>query len=202
MRYFVGYGSLVEKDSALMTCPNLENFNYFWMTGFKRVFGLVAFRSVMNDPAVLNQKELSACYVVPDREAPPMLVCSFQVPDDDVKELRRREYEYYEQTVHLMPYFKEEKARTASVFVGCGSDEAMYAEHGNDIVARSQPEYYEIYKGPYFRNDIVPCRRYLTACLQAYQSVSDQALRNFIETSWLADGRSLKSYMEQTAYYL
>jgi hypothetical protein len=197
---FVGYGSLVEKESALRTCPNLQEFDYFWMSGFKRVFGLVAFRSVMNDPNVLNQKELSACYVVPDPAAPPMLVCSFKIPDADAQELRRREFEYYEEVVSLKPLNEGGETRTASVFVGHGSDGAMYAASGQDVVARNQPEYYDVYKGPYFRNDIVPCRRYLTACLDAYATISKTAVQNFIETSWLADERPLRDYMKEANY--
>ena len=200
MQYFVGYGSLVEKQSALMTCPKLQEFDYFWMSGFRRVFGLVAFRSVMNDPNVLNQKELSACYIVPDSESSPMLVCSFKIPDADAKELRRREFEYYEESVSLKSFDKRSEARTATVFVGRGSDEAMYAASGRDVVAINQPEYHAIYKGPYFRDDILPCRRYLVACLEAYASISKSALKNFIDTSWLADGRPLLTYMEEADY--
>lgn len=204
MERFIGYGSLVNESSARMTCPDLKNFSHYWMHGFRRVFGLVAFRTVTANPDLLKGEEISACYIYPDKKArDDMLVCAFEVPEDDAPELRRREFEYYEQSVNLSPFYDSGEETVGNVFVGYGQEDLFVEAKGADATKINQPEYYAVYQGPYYRNDITPCRRYFRECLSAYQKLGDVGIQNFINTSYLANGMPLREFLQaQNEAYL
>ena len=196
MQWFVGYGSLVDEKSARKTCPNLQNFGYYWLEGYKRIFGIVAYRPVLQDPAILGRKELAACYIVPEENATPMFVCCFQIPENDLAELKRREFEYYEQNVEIRSAADQAVEKQATVFVGYGCDDLRDVGKGSDCVEKNQPDFYALYKGPYYRNDILPSDVYLRQCLDAYKCAGQDAYENFLDTSFLGNGSSLRSYVE------
>lgn len=55
----------------------------------------------------------------------------------------------------------------------------------------------QYYQGPLWRRDILPNPRYLGFCLQAAASQGSAVLDNFLDTSFTADGRSLRVYLHQ-----
>ncbi|MFC6669300.1 gamma-glutamylcyclotransferase family protein [Marinobacterium aestuariivivens] len=188
-----GYGSLLSEGSARETVPGLERFRLVRVPGYRRIFnkvGVVFFSRHRADPASL---EIASCSTEP---APGCeIICSaFDCPEADFEALYEREHRFR---------WIEVEAREADGSIRPGRICTRYSDEEyrlNKCIteAEYQRRVGQYYPGRLWRDDILPFPRYLRFCLQAAASQGPEVLDNFLDSSFLADGRTrLRHYLER-----
>lgn len=187
-----GYGSLVYENWAKASVPELQNFSFYNLTGYRRVFGKVHPFCIYRNEANWDTMEAAACFIEPDPES-KLIVSGFEVPASEYPELRKRECDYREITVTLK---NNDATKTAKVFEGYGTD-ANFPAPLADIYSH-WPWMIQKYQGDIYRNDILPSQPYLWRCLSAHALAGDEALNNFLDTTYLADRKTtLRTYINK-----
>ncbi|WP_296062398.1 gamma-glutamylcyclotransferase [uncultured Amphritea sp.] len=195
----VGYGSLLSERSARQTVPALQNFRLVRVPGFRRIFNKVGIVFLSRHGADSKSLQLASCSTQPFEGCE--IICSqFECSAEDFIELYEREHRFRWIEVETMPSGRTLTPDVPSVGRMCtGYDDLEYRL--NKCVT---PQEYELrvgryYTGPIWRDDILPFPRYLAFCLQAAASQGDAVLDNFLDSSFLADGRtSIRTYLQQT----
>jgi hypothetical protein len=189
----VGYGSLLSEESARETVPALQNYRLVRVPGYRRVFDKVGIVFISRHGESPDSLELASCSTEAD-SASEIIAAQFECSEEDFVHLYEREHRYR---------WIEVETRH------CGSGEAAlgrmctgYSDQDyrlNKCVteAEYQRRVGQYYQGPLWRRDILPNPRYLGFCLQAAASQGSAVLDNFLDTSFTADGRSLRVYLHQ-----
>ena len=190
----VGYGSLLSEQSARQTVPELDNFRLVRVPGYRRIFNKVGIVFLSRHGASPDSLHIASCSTQQDDTCE--IICSqFECSAEDFVDLYEREHRFRwieVDTLGLdgMAY----KGRMCT-----GYDDLEYRL--NKCIT---PQEYELRVGQYYpgtiwRNDILPFPRYLAFCLQSAATQGQEVLDNFLDTSFLADGKtSIRKYLEQT----
>ncbi|MBR9867948.1 MAG: gamma-glutamylcyclotransferase [Oceanospirillales bacterium] len=195
----VGYGSLLSECSARQTVPALQNFRLVRVPGFRRIFNKVGIVFLSRHGADSKSLHLASCSTQPF-EGSEIICSQFECSAEDFVELYEREHRFRWIEVETVLSGRTRTPDVPSVGRMCtGYDDLEYRL--NKCVT---PQEYELrvgryYTGPIWRDDILPFPRYLAFCLQAAASQGDAVLDNFLDSSFLADGRtSIRTYLQQT----
>jgi hypothetical protein len=187
----VGYGSLLSARSARETIPSLKDFKLVTVANYKRVFNKVGIVFFQRYKVSAEDKEISSCST---RQAPGVImICSlFSCTEDDFANIYEREHRFRWTNVECLSERGTEVGRMCTE-----NDDENYLL--NKCVTPS--EYYrrvgQFYCGRIWRDDILPFPIYLRHCLDAARQHGEHVYRNFIETSFLADGTtSIRAYLE------
>lgn len=188
----IGYASLLSPDSARCTAPSLFDFRRVTVPGFRRVFGKVSARWYRepHDPSDLR---IASCAVRP--AAGIDLSCTaFSVSEADFARLFEREHHYRWITV---PVREADGTETTGQICAEWTDAEYRRERcGNEAEYRRRVG--RFYDGPLWRNDILPYPPYLGECLRAARALGPDVHRNFLGTSFLADGTTtIGDYLRQ-----
>ena len=188
----VGYGSLLYEASARKTVPQLKNFRLVEIEGHKRIFNKVGIVFIQTGLVGENSLYLSSCATRPDNNS--TIICSaFECNDEDFLEIYDREHRFRwieipvkEKTGMAMGRMCTEYNDEDYRLNKCITDAVYHARVGR------------YYMGKIWRNDILPNKRYLALCLKAAQTHGNNVLNNFLDTSFLADGKtSLRFYLKK-----
>ena len=195
----VGYGSLLSEHSARQTVPALQNFRLVRVPGYRRIFNKVGIVFLSRHGADAKSLQLASCSTQPC-EGSEIICSQFECSAEDFVELYEREHRFRWIEVETVPL---DRAQTP-----CGPSMGRMCTGYDDLEYRLNkcitPQEYELrvgryYAGPIWRDDILPFPRYLAFCLQASASQGGEVLDNFLDSSYLADGRtSIRTYLQQT----
>ncbi len=195
---YAGYGSLVSKESALRSCPNITNFELCEIIDVKRVFGKVDPYGMVHGHIKPDDLNIADCYVRPS-EGSIMIGSVFEVPQDEIESLRQRECQYYEAKV-TVKMLRTKKETLATIFMGY-ADESDYRSQNHHQDYPLWPDFPTLYQCDVYRSDILPSKRYLKNVMMAYAQQGQEIFDNFISTTWLADQTTpLKAYLSDIGW--
>jgi len=189
----VGYGSLLSERSARETVPNLSNYRLVKVPGYRRVFDKVGIVFISRHGFSPDSLELASC----STEAAvgvEMIAAQFECDESDFLQLYEREHRYRwieVETRHL------DTDTPSSGRMCTGYSDNDYRLNKCVTEAEYQRRVGQYYTGPLWRSDILPNPRYLAFCLQAAATQGERVLQNFLDTSFTADGRSLRCYLNE-----
>ncbi|MBA4501273.1 gamma-glutamylcyclotransferase [Marinobacterium marinum] len=189
----VGFGSLLSEVSARETVPGLKNYRLVRVPGYRRVFDKVGIVFISRHGECADSLELAACSTEAATDC-EIIAAQFECSENDFLQLYEREHRYRWVEVETRHCQSGEitQARMCTGYSDldyrlnkCVTDEEYQRRVG------------QYYQGPLWRKDILPNPRYLGFCLQAAHSQGKAVLDNFLDSSFTADGRSLRDYLQQ-----
>ncbi|WP_299179356.1 gamma-glutamylcyclotransferase [uncultured Neptuniibacter sp.] len=188
----IGYGSLLSEASARETVPGLKNFRIVEVPGYKRIFnkvGIVFLSRYQADPA---SKTLASCSTLADEHS--SIICSqFECTSDDYAALEEREHRFNWIQVDT----RSSSGDISKGYMCTTSSDQYYRTRKCRTAEEYQSRVGQFYDGLIWRNDILPYPRYLSFCLQAAEALGEDVLDNFLDHSYLADGKtSIRTYLD------
>ena len=83
--WIIGFGSLLSEKSARSTMPNLRNFQFAKLYGYKRVFSHPANIFIKYGIANLKTNELASLSIEKDNQSTnPFIVSVFKIPKNEI----------------------------------------------------------------------------------------------------------------------
>ncbi|MFT5196695.1 MAG: hypothetical protein ACI85U_003731 [Candidatus Promineifilaceae bacterium] len=190
----VGYGSLLLEESARKSAPGLTGFRLVRVPNYIRIFnkvGIVFHTRRAIAPADVRRASCATRW----REGAEIVCTTFECPADELPNLFEREHRFRWIDVE----FQEMDGRTGTGKMCTEwTDEAYRANRIKD-----EADYFnrvgQFYQGKLWRDDILPFPEYLKLCLAASHSHSEELATQFVQSSYLADGRTtIESYLQTT----
>jgi len=94
--------------------------------------------------------------------------------------------------------FQERGKTTGMLCASFANDNDLIASNFQNRVDDFVAQHERIYKGPIYRDDILPCRVYLLHCLVASERLHPSVHANFLGTTVLGDRKTtLKQYLDR-----
>lgn len=189
----VGYGSLLSETSARETVPGLRNFRLVEVAGYRRIFNKVGIVFISRHGADPQSREVASCSTLADPAT--TIICSqFECTRQEYAELIEREHRFEWVEVATSSLHSGE----ASTGLMCTtSRDEYYRSHKCATQEEYQQRVGQFYQGRIWREDILPFPRYLGFCLQAAAEHDEIVINNFLDSSYLADGRTtLRAYLK------
>ena len=125
-----------------------------------------------------------------------MIVSAFEISISEWPYFIQREFEY---RLIKVPFF-DSNSRSEDQGVLCVGDYSNDDEC--EMIVKADPlrlerwnEFREKYDGPMWRYDLLPESEYLEACLKTAKKCGDEVYQNFIDTTFVGDGRSIRDYI-------
>ncbi len=173
-----------EKD-ARRTCPNLQNFRYGRVPDYARVFGKVDSNHYDYDRDHIANW---AFFEAPDHET---LVTLFEIPEEEYEALVAREMDYHLKSIK----FIELETGTVGQGIACCA-----FKNNSDFLAHLEKEplqnklykarYHDKYRGDVWRDDLLPCNKYLAFVLSIANNINDKYIQNILDQSYLGDRKT------------
>lgn len=196
-----GFGSLMDRASASETTPSMRNFRLGWVEDYCRVFNLASMINIRRGRA--NGRHLATC-TARRRAGSRLRVCLYEVPVGELPALALREAR-----LRLVPArFSEDggdEGGEGDAGGRRGSGHAVICAELGDAAYRAErcvcdDEYEEqvgqFYSGDLYRDDLLPVPSYLLRCVRAHARADAVALSNFLDESFLGDGKTpLRAYL-------
>eukprot|EP00884_Botryococcus_braunii_P007814 jgi/Botrbrau1/17033/Bobra.49_2s0089.1 len=193
-----GFGSLLSQRSALSTFPELKDFRLGKVRGYRRIFShtcAIFFARGIARPETGEISSLSC----EECEGEEIVVCLFEVKATpaSIQAFIEREHEFRLLAVEPLHL---DGSPTGRLAVLCGKwDDDSYRKR------RCPPEEWsKRYSGPSYRidrvwrDDVLPCRVYLRHCVLAAQRLGEDAHKNFLDHTFLADrATTIRTYLER-----
>lgn len=179
-----GFGTLVHEESALSTCPNLQNFKISKTRDVCRIFGKVNLRAAFRGDVHWESLEVASCFMEP-RSGTEIIGVTFDVPEDEWPAMRLREIDYRCREV-AYETLDGEQSGEALTFFGFRNDAEFMANKSDEDKAYIHSQRMG-YAGAIYRMDVYPARSYLEKCYNAYRAAGREAYENFLDSSYLAD---------------
>lgn len=189
----VGYASLLSAESARHTAPALSGFRLVTVRDHLRIFNKVSGRWY-RQPHDPSDVRIASCAVRP-AEGIDIICSAFRVTEADFARLFEREHHYRWVSV---PCIEADGAETTGRMCAEWND-ADYRRERCVTDAEYHRRVGRFYDGPIWRADILPSPPYLDECLRAAGEHGPDVRRNFLETSFLADGTTtIGEYLRRT----
>ncbi|CAK8563723.1 unnamed protein product [Lathyrus sativus] len=193
-----GYGSLLSEKSARSTFPNLTNFRTARLTGFRRLFSVVAPVFFTHGIANLTTQEIAGLSVEPCQDE-TIIITVFDINKTEIPAFIQREREY-----SFLPVFPEsldgKPFTNPAVLCASYTDEEFFkyrCSEGREIYFKQYGEY-NIHK--IWRDNVFPCRVYLRHCVLAAKSLGNEVYNNFLDHTFIADRKTtIRQYFEKTS---
>lgn len=189
----IGYGSLLSEASARETVPALQNYRLVRVPGYRRVFDKVGIVFISRHGESPDSLELASCSTEEDPGC-TLIAAQFECSEADFLQLYEREHRYRWIEVDSQDWRTGAPARGRMC---TGYSDLDYRLNKCVTEAEYERRVGRYYRGPLWRRDILPNPRYLAFCLQAAASQGPEVLDNFLDTSFTADGRALRVYLQQ-----
>lgn len=185
----------MSEPSARETVPELTDFQLCRIRGYQRVFDKVAMVFFERHGATEDRRDVAALSTFESPGA-TMIGCRFEVPDEAMPALFEREHRY--RWVMAETVGPDGKVRLARMTTAISDEDYRL----NKCV--TQAEYHRrvgrYYSGAIRRDDVLPFPTYLAHVVRALRGVSDEAYEDFLDTTWLADRRTLlRDYLAANA---
>lgn len=192
----IGLGSLISEQSARRTCPNLSNFRLGFTHGHKRIFNKADSYLIRMDK-LPDDKKYACLSAVPDKSILKMYVSIFDIAIEDWPALVEREFEY---RLVEIPYEELDGGGTGHAIACLGdyTDDKTCLDiiHADPVRKLRWKEFCKNYDGPIWRYDLEPSEYYLNACLKTFQDLGAEFYNNFLDTTFVGDGRTIRNYLK------
>ena len=207
----IGVGSLMSEASARSSFA-LTDFRGGEVAGWERVFNLVSMTNIKRGATNFDTCEMSSLAARPipaarAASAQRMRVSLFEIPDSDLPEFYRRENRYQHK---MVPYVDDNGGEGLGLLcvqntdagyksVACKGDAAVYhdivGQHwGGRLWYNWADDEGAVAPADLKPARIFPVRYYLKLCRGGAASMSREAHENFMDTTFVYDGRSLREY--------
>jgi len=192
----LGIGSLLLEEWARKTCPTLSNFRLVELSGYKRVFNKTDSFLIRNDLKPIDSKAYASLSAVPVKKENTMVVSAFEISISEWAYFVQREFEY---RLIEVP-FTENGVTSDQYGVLCVGDyksdeECEMIVNADPLRLQKWKEFRAKYDGPMWRDDLLPEPEYLDVCLDTAKACGDKVYQNFIDTTFVGDGRSIRNYI-------
>ena len=198
----VGYGSLLSEQSARRSMPSVAHFRVAHLAGYRRVFDLISPTQVRRGNTKPTDRERAVVVAHRCAEATqPLCVSLFEVHPSELRAYREREDRY---NVIVLPHDAVLPAGSipadshailceATTEAAYRADKCLDDAHFHDKVGQylqGTPLW-----GSGAASDVLPSRRYLRFLLEELHALGGDIFDNFVDTSFIADGRSVREYV-------
>jgi len=190
-----GFGTLVLKESSLITCPNLQNFQPAMTKNAARVFGKVNLRAAYRGDVNWDEMKVASCFLE-EKQGSQVMGVSYDIPENDWPNLRARELDYDCRQIDIFDLDGNPQGK-ALTFFGYPNDEKFLGmmSEGDQIYLTSRRKGY---KDAIYRQGIYPAESYIDKCMNAFSHVDTRMMQNFLDNSFLADRTTtLRSYLKE-----
>ena len=186
--HIAGYASLMDEGSARATSPSAADFKLRWVKGFCRVFNLISIINIRR--GVARGDRLATCTAC-RREGSALRVFSFSIDESEFAALAERETRLRLELVHTCSGDAFEVDERPVLMWTQSSDEHYWRTRCKGDAAVFAREVGQHYAGRLYRADVLPVPSYVLRCMRAQRAAEPEgALRNFLDTSFLGDGRT------------
>lgn len=183
----------MSENDARRTCPNLTNFRYGRVPGYARVFGKVdSHHKTYNTQHIANW----GFFENPDHET---LVTLFEIPDDEYEALVEREIDY---NLKSVKFIELETGIEGQGIACCAfrSNEEFLNHIDNEPLQKRLyiKKYQDRNRGEVWREDLLPCNRYLAFVLSIAHGINEKYLHNILDQSYLGDRKTkIREYLSR-----
>ena len=179
-----GYASLMDEESARLTSPSLRGFRLGTVSGYCRVFNLV---SIVNIRRGLATGRRLATAVARPAEGARLRICLYEIDISELPELLSREARL---RIGTARYVSDAGAAGEALLCSEFTDEEYMQERLQGSVEAYQDAVRQHYQGALYRADLLPVPAYVMLCLRAQRKAGTDVLANFLDGSFLGDGRT------------
>lgn len=193
--------------------PNLRNFRFAKLKGYRRVFAHPANIFVKYGIANFDTNELASLSIENDLTAKPFIVSIFEIPvnEMDLFYQREDEFTFKEETVEIIPKIINNQAiKMLDDLINTFESKHVKGvlcirSTDNEYIKRwGQDKFDKEWKSMgldtiwNWKGEIYPCRVYLRHCLLSIQKQGQFALDDFMNNTFLYDRKtSIKQYMDK-----
>ena len=179
-----GYASLMDEESARLTSPSLRGFRLGTVSGYCRVFNLV---SIVNIRRGLATGRRLATATARPAEGARLRICLYEIELYELPELLSREARL---RIGTARYVSDAGAAGEALLCSEFTDEEYMRERLQGSVEAYQDAVGQYYQGALYRADLLPVPAYVMLCLRAQRKAGADVLANFLDGSFLGDGRT------------
>lgn len=179
-----GYASLMDEESARLTSPSLRGFRLGTVSGYCRVFNLV---SIVNIRRGLATGRRLATATARPAEGARLRICLYEIELYELPELLSREARL---RIGTARYVSDAGAAGEALLCSEFTDEEYMRERLQGSVEAYQDAVRQYYQGALYRADLLPVPAYVMLCLRAQRKAGADVLANFLDGSFLGDGRT------------
>lgn len=188
----IGLGSLMSEESARTTCPNLSNYRLTEINGYKRIFNKTDSYLARTNALPKDSNAYACLSAIPCTQTPAMIVSVFDIPLSEWPHFVQREFEY---RLVRVPHNADDRKGVLCVGDYKNDEECMTVIHADPLRLERWQEFRAHYDGPMWRRDLLPYPEYLERCLNYTQKHGQAVYENFIQTTFIGDGRSIAEYI-------
>jgi len=208
----VGFGSLLSKNSALYTSPNLRNFSVVRVRGYRRVFAHTSPIFFSRNIARKETREIASLSVEECEDA-SFIGCRFEIPMEEYPALAMREAEFNFTAVVTRDVETNEVVGEEDVKSVCcvrGSDALYTSQYCKRVLFEGREEdsskcecvkcALKEFGEPMIWTDelIFPTRTYCRHCVLAARGLGKAVEDDFLDNTFLADRKTrLREHLER-----
>ena len=208
----VGFGSLLSKNSALYTSPNLRNFSVVRVRGYRRVFAHTSPIFFSRNIARKETREIASLSVEECEDA-SFIGCRFEIPMEEYPALAMREAEFNFTAVVTRDVETNEVVGEEDVKSVCcvrGSDALYTSQYCKRVLFEGREEIsfececvkcaLKEFGEPMIWTDelIFPTRTYCRHCVLAARGLGKAVEDDFLDNTFLADRKTrLREHLER-----
>lgn len=179
-----GYASLMDEESARLTSPSLRGFRLGTVSGYCRVFNLVSIVNIRRGLATGRRLATATARPV---EGARLRICLYEIELSELPELLSREARL---RIGPARYVSDAGAAGEALLCSEFTDEEYMRERLQGSVEAYQDAVGQYYQGALYRADLLPVPAYVMLCLRAQRKAGGDVLANFLDGSFLGDGRT------------
>jgi len=179
-----GYASLMDEESARLTSPSLRGFRLGTVSGYCRVFNLVSIVNIRRGLATGRRLATATARPV---EGARLRICLYEIELSELPELLSREARL---RIGPARYVSDTGAAGEALLCSEFTDEEYMRERLQGSVEAYQDAVGQYYQGALYRADLLPVPAYVMLCLRAQRKAGADVLANFLDGSFLGDGRT------------
>jgi hypothetical protein len=179
-----GYASLMDEESARLTSPSLRGFRLGTVSGYCRVFNLVSIVNIRRGLATGRRLATATARPV---EGARLRICLYEIELSELPELLSREARL---RIGPARYVSDAGAAGEALLCSEFTDEEYMRERLQGSVKAYQDAVGQYYQGALYRADLLPVPAYVMLCLRAQRKAGADVLANFLDGSFLGDGRT------------
>lgn len=201
----VGFGSLLSRNSALFTAPNLRDFRVVRVHGYRRVFAHTSPIFFERNIANAETREIASLSVEEAKEH-SFIGCRFEIPLEEYPALAVREAEFNFTGVETRDISTNEVVgESLSVCCVRGSDEVYTRKYCTKVLEGDEncecvKCKLKTFGEPMIWTDelILPTRTYCRHCVLAARGLGKVIEDDFLDNTFLADRKTrLREHLEK-----
>ncbi|KAJ1446187.1 Alpha/Beta hydrolase protein [Pelagophyceae sp. CCMP2097] len=197
----LGFGSLLSEASARTTFPDLQNFRFVRVPGWRRVFGHAAAIFFERGIARKDTLEFSSLSAEPASADIGFIAACFEVDMDAVAFQRFEDRE--EEFDLVIANFESADGHGTGVLCSRSSDAQFRARWGSEVFSKKYKPHVDTIWDWAPDSGLKPCPVYLRHCVLAATKAGPIALDSFLDETFLVDRKTtLRGYLDANAHVM